>query len=215
MNVEEEIYPDMVADMLDLDLAHEAVELFDWNEEIEDPEERKMVDVKMAAQASKAARTKKAWHEQEPHTHNDRYHNAALSLAFAVKSQLFQTLTEDGSMEPKRERALLDFLDLLDWATPQSWQLRSTFVSGLKWKINANEVEGRGDLESLIDVDMKHHRSLGTEDLWGAVDASEVTWAERMKFSSESKEQLEKDDKHWTKTCTHSQPAKGFTCGLW
>ncbi|KAL7542686.1 hypothetical protein ACHAXR_011992 [Thalassiosira sp. AJA248-18] len=217
LNDEGEIEPEMVAEMLDLDLAHEAVEQFDW--EIEDPEQQQIIDLKLIAQGQKAARVKTAWHEHEPHTHNDRYHNAALSLSFAIKSQLFQTLTEDGKMEPKRQRALVDFLNLLDWATPQSWKLRTSFVKELQWKMNANDVKGRGDVESLIDGDMNRHRSAqetaGTEDLWGYVDASEISWTEKIGFGRQPKEQLVKDDKHWTKTCTHLQPAKGFTCGLW
>jgi len=166
-------------------------------------------------QGHKAAKKKLSWHNHEPHTHNDRYHNAALSLAFAVKSQLFQTLTEDGKMEPKRKVALTDFLNLLDWATPQSWKLRTSFIKELHWKMSANAVANRKDVEHLINGDQKRHRSMATEDLWGFVDASsDSSWKGNM-FNGQSKEQLVKDDKHWSKTCTHAQPAKGFTCGLW
>ena len=94
MNEEEELEADTAAEMLDLDIAHEAVELFDW--EIEDEDERKQHEIKIVEQGHKAAKKKLSWHNHEPHTHNDRYHNAALSLAFAVKSQLFQTLTQLG-----------------------------------------------------------------------------------------------------------------------
>lgn len=201
----------MIGEMLGLDLAHEAVQLFDWD--IEDEETRAKIEKKLIDQGHKAARVKKAWHEHDPHTHNDRYHNAALSLAFAVKSQLFQTLTSDGKMEPKRKDALVDFLNLLDWATPQSWKLRTGFIKELAWKMDANAVKGRGDVESLIDGDQDRHREKGTEDLWGFVDASESGWTGKM--FGRPKEELAKEDKRWSKTCTHSQPAKGFTCGLW
>ena len=174
---------------------------------------KQLVKEKLIKQGHKAARIKTSWHEHEPHTHNDRYHNAALSLAFAVKSQLFQTLTEDGKMEPKRRRALQDFLNLLDWATPQSWKLRSSFIRELQWKMDADGVKSRADVESLIDGDMGRHRTEGTVDLWGFVDASKNGWTGKM--FGQSQEELAKLDKRWSDTCTHHQPAKGFTCGLW
>jgi len=212
MNEEENIDADMVGEMLGLDMAHEAVELWDWDED-EDEESQALLHKKSIEQGHKAARTKKAWHEHRPHTHNDRYHNAALSLAFAVKSQLFQTLTEDGKMDPKRKSALLDFLNLLDWATPQSWKLRTGLIKELHWKMDADTIKNRGDVESLIDRDMARHRSEGATDLWGFVDASEKGWTG--KIFGQNQEKLARDDKHWSKACTHSQPAKGFTCGLW
>ena len=211
LNEEEDIEPDTVAEMLGLDLAHENIELFDW--EFEDNETEALVMEKLAEKGRKAARIKKSWHEHEPHTHNDRYHNAALSLAFAVKSQLFQTLTEDGKIEPKRKDALIDFLNLLEWATPQSWKLRTSFVKEMQWKIN-DAIQVRGDIETLITNDQNSHRAEATEDLWGYVDASEGGgWAGKM--FGKSQEELAKEDKHWSKTCTHMEPAKGFTCGLW
>ncbi|KAL9180110.1 hypothetical protein ACHAXT_008080 [Thalassiosira profunda] len=214
LNEEEEITADIVAYDLELDLAHENVELFDWG--FEDNETMAHVEKKLAEQGHKAAAKKLSWHEHEPHTHNDRYHNAALSLAFAIKSQLFQTVTEEGKMQPKSKAALTDFLNLLEWATPQSWKLRSTFVKELQWKMGTNGIKGRGDVESIINGDTDRHRAEGTEDLWGFVDATTSGWTGKVKtFSRKAQQKLAKDDKHWTKTCTHHQPAKGFTCGLW
>ena len=212
MNEDEDIEPDTVGEMLGLDLAHEGMKLFDW--EIEDEETKAHVEKRLAEQAHKAARIKKSWHEHEPHTHNDRYHNAALSLAFAIKSQLFQTLAEDGGMEQKRKDALVDFLNVLDWASPQHWKLRTSFVKDLQWKIN-DAIKNRKDVETLIDGDQARHRaeSEGTEDLWGYVDLSDRSW--KGKMFGKSQEELAKEDTHWSTTCTHSQPAKGFTCGLW
>ena len=212
MNEEEDIEPETVGEMLGIDLAHEALELFDW--EFEDEEMKAKVQQKLDEQARKAARVKKSWHEHEPHTHNDRYHNAALSLAFAVKSQLFQTVTEDGKIEPKRKDAFVDFLNLLDWATPQSWNLRTNFLKEMQWKMKDSIINNRGDVEKLINGDQHRHRAKGTVDVWGHVDESEITWTGKV-FGGKSQEDLAKDDTHWSKTCTHSQPAKGFTCGLW
>ncbi|KAL7536527.1 hypothetical protein ACHAWF_005486 [Thalassiosira exigua] len=120
MNEETDIDPDLVGEMLDLDMAHEEVELFDWEM---NATELKAVEEKLEKLGKSAAATKRAWHEHESHTRDDRYRNAALSLAFAIKSQLFQTSSKEGEMEPRRRAALVDFLNLLEWAAPQSWRL--------------------------------------------------------------------------------------------
>jgi hypothetical protein len=211
MNEEYNIEADTVGEMLGLDLAHEAVELYDV--EVDDDVARANNAKKRIEQGRKAAKMKKSWHEHKPHTHNDRYHDAALSLAFAVKSQLFQTVGEDGNMDPKRKRALVDFLNLLDWATPQSWNMRVGLIKKLKWKVDADALMSRGDVEVLIDEDISRHRLSGAEEVWGFVDGGESSWPGAL--FGRKQEELAKDDKHWTKACTHSQPAKGFTCGLW
>jgi hypothetical protein len=201
---------EIIAEMLGLDMANEEVELFDWDL---DDETQAAHYLKMNEKGRKLAALKTSWHEHVPHTRNDRYHNAALSLAFAVKSQLFQTLTDDGKMEPKRKRALVDFLKLLDWASPQSWELRTGLMKELQWKVDADRVKDRGDVESLIDGDVDRHRISGSKDLWGFVDVQEGGWTGTI--FGQKQEVLAKDDKRWTKACTHSQPGKGFTCGLW
>ncbi len=211
MNEEYEIEADTVGEMLGLDLANEEVEVYE--EEIEDEEAKAKISKKMSEQGRKAAVLKKSWHEHKPHTHNDRYHDAALSLAFAVKTQLFQTVADDGKIVPKRKRALVDFLNLLDWASPQSWNLRVGFIKKLQWNVDADALKDRRDVESLIEDDMDYHRSLGTEELWGYINVGGSGWTGNL--FGRNQEELAKDDKHWSKTCTHSQPAKGFTCGLW
>ena len=211
MNEEYNIEADSVGEMLGLDLAHEAVELYDM--EVDDDETIAKNAKKWMEQGRKAAKLKKSWHEHTPHTHNDRYHDAALSLAFAVKSQLFQTMGDDGKMDPKRKKALIDFLNLLDWATPQSWNMRVGLIKKLQWKVDADALMDRRDVESLIDEDMSQHRSLGAEEVWGFVYGGQSGWTGQL--FGRKQEELAKDDKHWTKACTHSQPAKGFTCGLW
>jgi len=209
MNEEYNIEADTVGEMLGLDMAHEAVELYDADVDDDVTKAKRLKTMK--EQARKATKLKKSWHEHTPHTHNDRYHDAALSLTFAVKSQLFQTKTDDGKMDPKRKRALVDFLNLLDWATPQSWSTRTSLIKNLQWKVEADALMNRGDVESLIDEDVTRHRSSGAEEVWGYVDRGRSGWA----VFGQKQDELAKDDKHWTKACTHSQPAIGFTCGLW
>jgi len=212
LNEEDDIYSDLVGEMLDLDLANEAVELYEW--EFETEKERVDHEMKQAKKAMSAAQKKMSWHQYSPHTHNDRYHNAALSFAFAVKTQLFQTLTEEGKMEPKRKNALVDFLNLMEWATPPSWNLRTGFVKELQWNLDSGAIGSRAMLESVIDSDVHKHRAGKQDLLWGYVDPNlRTSWAGGLLGPSD--EQLAKDDKKWTKSCTHSEPAKGFTCGLW
>lgn len=211
LNEEEDIDADSVAQKLALDLAHEEVSLFDW--ETKNEEERKEVHEKMVQQGHKAAASMLSWHEHEPNTLNDRYHNAALSLAFAIKSQLFQTVTVEGRMDSKRKRALLDFLNLLDWASPWSWDLRTGLVKELQWKLEANAVKNRGAVEALVDGDIGRHRA-GTADLWGFVKPGDRVWTGQVLRQSQ-REVLARKDQHWSVACTHGQPAKGFTCGLW
>lgn len=188
MRLNEKVEPtaDKLGMLLGLELAHEEVHVDDWY--LEGGEGYNESIAEAIEKAHKAALLKSSWHDHKPHTINDRYHNAALSLAFAVKSQSFQILNEDGNMDTKVKRALVDFLHLLDWASPQSWELRTGFVKELQSRLDTNQVKDRRDVELLIDEDINRHRSTGSKELW---------------------------DKHWTKACTHSQPAKGFTCGLW
>lgn len=203
---------DKIGELLALDLANEEVSLS--RNKFNTTEEQLAHEAEMNKLAQKAVEQKRSWHEQYPHNHNDKYHDAALSLAFAIKSQLFQT-TRDRTIENKRRRALMDFLNLLDWATPQSWGLRTGIVTDLQWRIESNVLNDRSDLESIIEADMKHHRPGGSEQLWGFIDSHQQTSFASALFRGRSQKVLAKDDNRWTKTCTHSQPAKGFTCGLW
>lgn len=214
VNEEDEPTAESLAEVLGLDLANEELET--WEYEFNNTEDRLAHEAEMKELARHAAKEKKSWHEQRHNTHNDRYHNAALSLAFAVKSQLFQTLTDDGKMDPKRRRALDDFLNLLDWATPQSWRLRTGLIMDLQWEIESDAVRDRRDVEHIINSDIKRHRSDESEHLWGFVDINQQdSWVGKMLSGGKTQEELAKEDTHWTKTCTHMVPAKGFTCGLW
>lgn len=210
LNEEDDLYPDLIGEMLELDLANEAVEVYAY--EFETEKEKLKYEKKQAEKAKAAAKKKTSWHQHTPHTHNDKYHNAALSFAFALKSQLFQTMTNDGKMEPKRKSALVDFLNLMEWTTPPSWNLRTGFVKELQWNLDLDAITSREVLESVIDADVHRHRTGKQNLLWGYVDPRQ-SWASGL--FRPSIEQLAIDDKKWTKTCTHSEPAKGFTCGLW
>lgn len=212
MNADENIDADIVAEMLDLDMAHEEVELYD--SETDNEEDQKKVNEKRAEQGHQSASRMLSWHEHEPNTHNDRYHNAALSLAFAIKSQLFQTVTVEGRMEPKRKRALSDFLDLMEWAAPRSWNVRSGLVKELQWRLEADAVRDRAAVEALVAQDVDRHRAAGTADAWGFVEAGGDGWTGQV-LRRAQREALAKEDRRWSRTCTHGQPAKGFTCGLW
>eukprot|EP00985_Skeletonema_marinoi_P021083 scaffold12745_cov73-Skeletonema_marinoi.AAC.1 len=70
-------------------------------------------------------------------------------------------------MEPKRKNALVDFLNLMEWATPPSWNLRTGFVKELQWSLDSDAISSRGALESVIDSDVDKHRSGKQDLLWG------------------------------------------------
>ena len=211
MNEVTEPNAEKVAEMLGLELAHEEVEVDDWY--LEGGEGWNETIATAIENAQKAAMRKLEWHEHAPHTRNDRYHNAALSLAFAIKTQTFQVVSTGGTMDPKVKRALVDFLSLMDWASPQSWKLRTEYVKDIQMKLAEDKVKDRRDMESLIDGDMDSHRATGSNELWGYIDHDEEGWSNKLFRTSQG--ELAKNDKLWTKACTHSEPAKGFTCGLW
>ena len=81
--------------------------------------------------------------------------------------------------------------------------------------MTSNAIKSRDVVESLIKTDMYRHRSGETEDLWGYVDTTVRGKLVGKMLGKPDPVQLAKDDRHWSKACTHSQPAKGFTCGLW
>ena len=99
LNEDGDIDAESVAQTLDLDLAQEETSV---DAEPEDEEERQRVRETRARQGREAAAARLRRHGHEPRTRNARYHDAALSLAFAVRSQLFQTATaaEGGASRP-------------------------------------------------------------------------------------------------------------------
>ena len=213
LNEDGDIDAESVAQTLDLDLAQEETSV---DAEPEDEEERQRVRETRARQGREAAAARLRRHGHEPRTRNARYHDAALSLAFAVRSQLFQTATAaEGGIAPRRRRALSDFLDLSEWALPRSWRVRAGLVRELRRRLAADAVRDRAAVAALIEGDVDRHRRGGTEDAWGSVEAgAEGGRAGRVR-RRQRREAWAEEDRQWSRACTHGQPAKGFTCGLW
>lgn len=157
------------------------------------------------------------WNEYKS-TLNERYHNAAVSLAFVLKTSVF--VNRDSKLDDRRASAFRDFLELVDWATPQQWHVRTGLVQTL--------LQNMGDVTSdrgiLIDM-MKQHQSLPIEGgVWGDIAVS----AKRKRRPvyglggdvPKGEAPLDVDDvflrnSQWTEACTHHQRGMGFTCGLW
>ena len=81
--------------------------------------------------------------------------------------------------------------------------------------MSSDAIDDRGAVESIIKTDMERHRSGEAEEPWGYVDTTARSKLVGKILGKPDPIQLAKDDKHWSTACTHSQPAKGFTCGLW
>ncbi|EJK49387.1 hypothetical protein THAOC_31739, partial [Thalassiosira oceanica] len=199
---------DDVGELLELDLAHEEKGLFNWT--FETDEDRESYEKDMIEQAKKAARTKKLWHETKPNTHNDRRVDGlsqSARVGFAAgRGERYSVILWLRCASSNRA---------LSSRNPQSWQLRTTFVKELQRRISSDAIADRGVVESIIKTDMDRHRSGETEDPWGYVDTTVRSKLVGKILGKPDPVQLAKDDKHWSKACTHSQPAKGFTCGLW
>ena len=119
-----------IGELLSIELAHEQVDA--WQSSYSNSEDRRNREREKEEDAIKAAETKREW-QSYPSTLNDRYHNAALSLAYALKTGVYNRL---GKLSDDRALALSDFLDLVDWTTPQSWSVRTGLVKELRLRFH-------------------------------------------------------------------------------
>ena len=108
-----------IAERLEITLAHEPKKV--KTHIFTDSEDRRNYQTELEALADVAAQEKKLRHEHKS-TLNERYHNAAVSLAFVLKTSVF--LKRGTELGGRRASALNDFLELVDWASPQQWHVR-------------------------------------------------------------------------------------------
>eukprot|EP00978_Attheya_sp_CCMP212_P014329 scaffold36408_cov53-Attheya_sp.AAC.2 len=202
-----------IADELGITLAHEAKSFF--TSKYSDSKDQKDHDERIAKQSMEAAELKTSWHH-EPSTINDRYHNAATSLSFALKTGVY--LVDGETLDSRRALVLQDFLDLVDWASPQSWQARTGLVQELRQTFNEKVISGRAGLVKIVE----EHQSMHVENgLWGDIQINRKK--HRIGLGGEApkgKAPMTANDifwanNVWTEACTHSQRGLGFTCGLW
>lgn len=166
---------------------------------------------------------------------NDRFHNAAVSLAYVLKEGVY---TSKKRLTVAQQSALREFLGLVEWATPLDWNVRTTLVRDLyhSFDFNVGGVEGKDGLVNLVERYQKTPFKVGKrreELLWGYVDDTKRRRRDRdsgvesrrgvvkgalgaehgVRHVDEDVERKERSS--WTMACTHDRPYTGFTCGLW
>ena len=224
---------ELLGEYLDLPLATAPQEEEDDYEDDEMDETTKM----QKKEAKKAKQLKKVKEEamnatklqlsnmEYESTYNERYHNAFVSLIQSIKTAS-RVIVSNHPHYQQVLIALQDFLQLVDWATPhRQWKIHSMIIPNLLqtltkysssqhnnkdsmddwYKIFKNEIETSLDkirkrqdailLGSILPVKKRHQSmSLGADAPLGLAKMVDLSW---------------------TTTCTHDQPAMGYTCGLW
>lgn len=148
---------------------------------------------------------------------NDRYHNAAVSLAFVLKTGVFVKHTD--YIEDSRALALNEFLQLVYWATPQSWSIRTGMVDEILSKMGDIIDNGGGRMLSAI-VDRHQTSSLHKGDLWGDVElkhtmGNTLGLGVDVPHLDKVVDNSFRENNRWTQACTQNERGMGFTCGLW
>ncbi len=162
---------------------------------------------------------------------NDRYHNAAVSLAYVLKTGVY---TSKSRLTIAQKSALREFLGLVEWATPLHWNLRSTLVRELyhNFEFDAAGLGGKDDLIHIVERYQQNPLKTGNrreELLWGYIDESKSRSIDSFRRRSVVRgtlgaehgihlvdENIERKERtSWTTACTHDRPNSGFTCGLW
>ena len=209
-----------IGELLSIELAHEQVD--GWQSSYSNSEDRRNREREKEEGAIKAAETKREW-QSYPSTLNDRYHNAALSLAYALKTGVY---TRFGKLSDDRALALSDFLDLVDWTTPQSWSVRTGLVKELRLRFHDVVISSKANLIELVERDQDLHEQkkgdAATGHLWGYIDAprrpkrrNAITGLGGDVPDTKRMDKIASRNRKWTEACTHGLPAHGFTCGLW
>ena len=209
-----------IGELLSIELAHEQVDA--WQSSYSNSEDRRNREREKEEDAIKAAETKREW-QSYPSTLNDRYHNAALSLAYALKTGVYNRF---GKLSDDRALALSDFLDLVDWTTPQSWSVRTGLVKELRLRFHDVVISSKDNLIELVERDQDLHEQkkgdAAADHLWGYIDAprrpkrrNAITGLGGDVPDTKQMDKIASRNRKWTEACTHGLPAHGFTCGLW
>ena len=205
---------DLVGQVLEIPLATEQVEIMAQN--FTTPEEERKFKARMLDKAKEAAEKKRTWHEH-PSTLNDRYHNAAVSLGFALTTSVFEKFDE---LDDMQALALKEFLELIDWATPQWWHVRTGMIEELLRRYVEIVYDGEADLRDIVE----RHQSVSIEGgMWGDIDIKRNIGkmdglgvdAPRRTAVPLSADSLYWKNIKWTEACTHNERGMGYTCGLW
>lgn len=156
-----------IGQALDIPLAHEAKPV--TRHVFTDSEDEQAYQMTVQALADTAAREKKLWHEYQS-TLNERFHNAAVSLAFVLKTSVF--LNSDVELDGRRASALKDFVELVDWASPHQWNVRTDMVRDVLLQIDEIVM----DEVLLIEIVEEHQSRLaGGGESWGNIESTRWT----------------------------------------
>lgn len=174
----------------------------------------------------------RSWLEFE-HAINDRYHNAAASLAYVLRTGVY--ISKKG-LSVSQQSALREFIGLVEWATPLEWNVRSTVVKDLYDNFEQHIAAGPKGKDGLVKIVERYQskpltQGLRREELlWGYIDENQrrildadVDRREIVKRplgaehgSRHVDANVEKEERiSWTSACNNHNPNGGFTCGLW
>jgi thiol-disulfide isomerase/thioredoxin len=190
-----------IARDLHLELAYAPKEIDTLN--FTNSEDRREYEERQLHQADEAAATKQAWHEYSS-SMDERYHNAAVSLAFVLKNGVY-VQRRDG-LDDNRALALKEFLELVDWATPQAWSIRTGLIQDLLHNL-PEIVSGYRKLTEIVD---RHVAIDAGNSLWGGFQESTAPSNDTVSLAD-----FFRNNTRWTEACTHSQRSMGYTCGMW
>lgn len=166
-------------------------------------DDRRAYEKHQLKKSKESAKRKRSW-QSYPSSIDERYHNAAVSLVFVLKHSVY--IEKEDRLDDMRALALKEFLELLDWTTPQAWHVRTGMIRQLL-KNFPQIISGSANLNKIID---KHVAVDTKSELWGGFN----NWASQPSALNPSTTVLRNNTK-WTEACSHSERALGFTCGLW
>ena len=215
-----EMSAESIGDLLSIEMAHEQVD--GWKSSYSNSEDQRNREREKKDAAAKAAELKHEW-QSFPSSLNDRYHNAGLSLAFALKTGVYNGF---GKLSDDRALALSDFLELIDWTTPQTWSVRTELVKELRLRFHDVVISSKSNLIDMVERNQELHElkkgDAALDHLWGYIDAprrpkrrNTITGLGGDVPDTKRTNELTSRNRKWTEACTHGLPAHGFTCGLW
>ena len=125
-----ELNADLIAEYLDLNLAHEEPNVLSMSSysNSEDTRRKAERDFEAATRAATEAIRKKEY----DNSYREIYLNAAKSLFFTIEHGIYNS---SGELPLSRKKVLIDWLDLLDWSLPEQFQIKA-FISDLKENID-------------------------------------------------------------------------------
>lgn len=212
---------------LEFDLAEETIKYDKEESKFSNSEDQREYEQNKIQKGQDIAQEKTDQYEFK-HDINDRYHNAAVSLTYILKNGVYTSAKKQLSTQQKT--ALRDFLILVDWASPQTWDVNKVMVRDLLNHLDDIISKGKQGLTSFVEKYQNQAFKRGRrreELLWGHLDETfyrkpprkrsivkGALGAERGSITVDAAAII-KEHSVWTDQCTHGYSHHGFTCGLW